>query len=263
MNRKTNLNGSYIRFQFTDRTGSIELVAFNQFAVLDSLKDLKLNNVYMISYVDVKEMNLSCQKWPSKYGSAYELQVSKETEINCIDDTASEYLIEQVGGKEKDSLLQHNSLETNSKKKTHTKYESRVPLNLLDSIKLDSLISVLGLIVHVDAEVRHLVNKDNLSLRNFKIIDPTSHPVSVAVWGSQADEFSLEVGDIVDIEKCKLTNYGGRSLSIIMCSTLRKIETQYDLTEEVANLIEFGENLSRKRNLEDNIHEFSNKHMKL
>jgi len=90
------LSGKFIRFQFSDNTGSIELVAFNSFADHSIFKQFQLQSIYAIAYVDVKEMNLSCQKWPAQNGSNYELQVTKETEITpCLDECSSYYQIQK------------------------------------------------------------------------------------------------------------------------------------------------------------------------
>ncbi len=90
------MSGKFIRFQFSDNTGSIGLVAFNSFADHSIFNQFQLNSIYAIAYVDVKEMNLSCQKWPAQNGANYELQVTKETEITpCLDESPSNYQIQK------------------------------------------------------------------------------------------------------------------------------------------------------------------------
>jgi len=238
------MSGSFIRLQLTDSSGSIELVAFNQLAELDAIKRMNMNKIYMISYADVKFMNLGCQKWPAKNGSAYELHVALETEIITIDEPLSEYVLKSDEGLSP-LILQHPTPKL--KPNHHSKYENYVNLQLLEHYKPESLINVLGLIIQVDTHVRKLPNKDNLSLLNFKITDTSSESVSVAVWGAQADNFSFEIGDIVDISKCKLTNFGGRSLSLVWGSSIEKIDTGLNTTQEVAHLLEFSANFNLKR----------------
>ena len=245
--------------QLSDSSGSIEMVAFNQLTVLSSIESMKLDNVYMISYPDVKEMSLGCQKWPARNGSAYELHFTNATEIDFIDEPPTAYIFKEATHNEdlKSQCLVPN-VASHLIPPMHSKYSNYVSLSLLDTLKPDSLINVLGLITHVDTEVRKLPNKDDLSIHNFKIIDTTSESVSVAVWGKEAEEFFFEVGDIIDIAKCKLTNYGGKSLSVLWSTTLRRIEVLYDITPEVSNLVAYAQNVNQKRKHKDSI-DFSNK----
>ena len=254
------MSGSFIRLQLTDCSGTIELVAFNQLAELDAIREMNLNKIYMISYADVKFMNPGCQKWPAKNGSAYEVHVALETEIIAIDEPLSEYVLK---GDECLSPLTFQHITPKLKPNLHSKYENYVKLNLLEHYKPESLINVLGLIIQVDTEVRKLPNKDNLSLLNFKITDTSSESVSVAVWGAQADNFLFKIGDIVDISKCKLTNFGGRSLSLVWGSSIEKIDTSLNTTQEVTDLIEFSENLNLKRKYSGEFVHDLNKFVKL
>ncbi len=247
--------------QLSDCSGTIELVAFNQLASENLISTMELHKVYKLSYVEVKEMNLGCQKWPSRTGSAFELLVTKETEIIQINEPSSLYIFQEASRIDEPQTA-HFYSKQDSESRLHSKYSNYVALSVLESLKPDSIISVLGLISQVDT-VRTLPNKDDLSLRNFRIIDTTSQSVSVAVWGKEAEEFSFEIDDIVDISKCKLTNFGGRSLSVLWSTTLRKVDLQHDLTTEVSKLVDFSLNLKNKRKLsDDSVQNITNKILK-
>ena len=185
-----------------------------------------------------------------KTESAFELLVTKETEIIPINEPSSLYIFQEASRID-EPLTAHFYSKQDSESRLHSKYSNYVALDVLDSLKPDSIISVLGLISQVDTVRTSVPNKDDFSLRNFRIIDTTSQSVSVAVWGKEAEEFSFELGDIVDISKCKLTNFGGRSLSVLWSTTLRKVDLQHDLTTEVSHLVDLSLNLNNKRKLSD------------
>jgi len=91
--------------------------------------------------------------------------------------------------------------------------------------------------------------------------DKSTHStISVAVWGAQAESFEFKVGNIIELEKCKLTSYSARSLSVLWCTIMKKIETYDNKIHQVLDLFELKEEIVRKRsNLEEKQQQLPNK----
>ena len=79
-------------------------------------------------------------------------------------------------------------------------------------------------------------NKNPIKIRNFFITDQTMPSVKVAVWGKQAEEFNFSIGNIIILNKLKISFYNGLTLSVQWETAMMKIEENWDHIDE-ANLL--------------------------
>ncbi len=100
-------------------------------------------------------------------------------------------------------------------------------LDQLSSKELYSFINVMGVILSIDPNLKQIESKSSpgtpLNFINFKLGDTTLNEVYVAMWGAEAENFNYSPGTVLKIEKVKLTNYGGFTLSVLRHSKVENI----------------------------------------
>ncbi len=106
----------------------------------------------------------------------------------------------------------------------HNYFEKFTKIDLLPSLKINSFINVIGVIMSVDNDLREIETKQGpLKILNFIIGDTSGKEVKVAMWGDDAINFKSKQGEVLKIEKAKLTSFGGFSLSILRLSTVENV----------------------------------------
>jgi hypothetical protein len=85
--------------------------------------------------------------------------------------------------------------------------------------QVNSLVSVIGIINDIeDLDDISTKNVDQLALKRFTIIDNSSKTAKVALWGEEAKNFKFEIGTVLMLLDVKITNFGGRSFSVLRVS---------------------------------------------
>lgn len=92
-----------------------------------------------------------------------------------------------------------------------------VPIESIQKVEPNEFVDVIGVLVGV-GPLTHITSKAgrDLNKRSITLLDKTLCQVEVTLWGEQAekyDEVSLPVGSVVAIKACKVSDFGGRSLS--------------------------------------------------
>ncbi len=95
----------YVRVQFSDNTGTIELVAFNQLAKIKMVQDLTKNTIYRIAFGDIKKAKSTCSAWESSNSSIYEIMLTKDTQIQQLTGDQSRFMPVQTTSIEVDSKV--------------------------------------------------------------------------------------------------------------------------------------------------------------
>jgi hypothetical protein len=135
----------------------------------------------------------------------------------------------------------------------HNFFERFTKLDQLASMKVNSFLNVIGVILSVDAQLKGINSRASgasLSLLNFVIGDTSLKEVKVAVWGAEAENFAYRPGDILTIDETKLTSFGGLTLSVLrntrienvtdleVASCLRKFWAAHPLQQRACNSME-------------------------
>ena len=211
--------GTFGRLQLRDKTGYIEVVAFNDTEALKLFSLLELDKVYVISNAEVKKSRKSIQIWGHLYKFDFEMSLTASTfirqvEYNKVLDTFTE----------EPSPILNKHFEQTFKKPASPKTNS-ISLNLLVLQKCNSLLNAFGYVLDIDkVHEQIIVANELLSVRRFRMIDESNTTVSVALWGKQAEKHDLvEEKKIFYLNKCKLTNFGGISLSVIKITTISDV----------------------------------------
>ncbi|KAI0093894.1 replication factor-A protein 1 [Irpex rosettiformis] len=179
--------GKFFGVTFMDESGEIRGTAFNQ-AVDELYEKLQEGKVY---YVSKAKVNLAKRKF-SNVQNEYELSLERITEIEeCRDGTAPS--------------VRYNF----------------VSLGDLQNIPKDTLCDVMGVVKEV-GDSTELLSKFNKTVtkRELTIVDRTGFSVRLTLWGKQAEQFTQTDQPIVAWKGVKVTEFQGRSLSMISSSSM-------------------------------------------
>ncbi|KAJ3084620.1 Replication factor A protein 1, partial [Quaeritorhiza haematococci] len=175
---------------FTDQSGEIEAKGFND-AVTKFFDLLQEGHVYYVSNFTIK---IGRNKQYSSVRHEYEMTLESGTTITeCHDADA-------------------------------------VPDVRLDIVKLDRLmdypkdatIDIMG-VVKDTGDVSSLITKTNrqLTKREVTIVDDSNYAVRLTLWGKQAETFDGSSNPVVSVRGAKVSDYGGRALSLYSTSNMR------------------------------------------
>ena len=241
-NRQNGQKGKVMRLQFYDETGFIEAVFFNNFC--DKwYKFFEKNKCYIIKKCQIKYIKSSLRAWPDSVNSYYDLVVGNNsifeedttpTKINHMISNANS--VTDIGdveykSKQKTSVLNSNKSATKEQQPNQSK-STFIQLNELLFKKNESLIDTVGIVSKInELSSINRKGKEKLALRRIEIIDETiSSPISVALWGKQAEDCSFKVGKMYMFKTIKLTNFKGISLSVIRPTGILDITGMYNVS---------------------------------
>ena len=221
VNKLSGTNGKYVRLQFGDSSGIIEMVFFND--EIQKIQNCIDDKFYVVTNADVKYSKGTTQAWEDTGLSAVELVVNKKTNIQEYEE-------------EKEKLF--TIFEKKTEKKTEKTQERKKINNLLALnelfLKNDGDVITTICAIETIEKIKEITpkNKNPIKIRNFFVADQTLNNVKVAVWGKQAEEFNFKEGDILLLSRVKISHFNGLSLSIQRDTTIRKID---DHSVEEAN----------------------------
>ena len=220
VNKLTGNHGQFIRIQFTDESGIIEVVAFNN--EIEKCNNLVENKIYDIINADVKNSNTNYQAFDESNISKFELIVNKKTSFNetIIDESSFKIFIMP---KKQEVTVDTFKINKNDK------YKHLSSINELKLKKEGEVVNIIAVIEGID-DLKEVTPKfkPTINLRNIYITDQSEERMKVALWGKQASEFSNKVGEILIFSKLKLKNYQGLFLQVEWESLFSMIEIKWD-----------------------------------
>lgn len=251
-NSKTNKSNAFIRLYFVDElTGNnIEAVAFEPRANELSVS-LQVNFKYYIRRAEIKEpSSRGYRQWPTNHlSSKYNIVIKEQSIIEpicmantekkpqqddisscCNASNAANIEEEKTTNKRKTRMEKASELDdiiiARKTKEQQKTYQEFVPIDQLIYRKFETLVNVIGIIESVKDATSTLDRLDRapLTIRNFNLIDRSKVFVKCALWGKQAETFTLRPGTVVIMRQVKITNYGGLSLSVLKCTTIQDVK---------------------------------------
>jgi hypothetical protein len=199
-----------MRLLFQDNSGYMEAAVFDEVCEMAS-NELKIDHVYIIDSAVVKNMDKKCSSWPKLTNTSYEMIIKRTDGIyQSKNDELPEY---------------------NKRKDFESEQEMISLMNLPwrnDSMFNGSLIAVIK---QIDNECQKIKCKNNseLSVLNITITDESHAVIRVSLWGKQANEFCMKIGNVVIIRNPKMQLYKDiKSLSILRMSNIEHVENLND-----------------------------------
>lgn len=91
-----------------------------------------------------------------------------------------------------------------------------VPINSLDSKQPQAVIDVIGVVKSM-SDVTSITTKQNkeLTKREVQLADQSGMVVNLTLWGNDAENFKGEDNPVLACKGCRLSDWGGRSLSLL------------------------------------------------
>nr|KAF6417011.1 replication protein A1 [Molossus molossus] len=181
--------GKLFSIELVDESGEIRATAFNEqvdkfFPIID------VNKVYYFSKGTLKIAN----KQFSAVKNDYEMTFSNETSVMPCEDG-------------------HN---------LPTVQFDFTRIDDLESKPKDSLIDIIGICKNYEDAIKITVKSNNreVSKRNIYLMDMSGKMVSATLWGEDADKFDGSRQPVMAIKGARVSDFGGRSLSVLSSSTV-------------------------------------------
>ncbi|XP_006260667.1 replication protein A 70 kDa DNA-binding subunit [Alligator mississippiensis] len=181
--------GKLFSIELVDQSGEIRATAFND-QVDKFFPIIELNKVYFFTKGNLKTAN----KQFSAVKNDYEITFNSETSVLPCED--SQHL----------PSVQFDF----------------VPISELENTSKDSIVDVIGICKSYDDITKITVKSTNreVSKRNVHLIDTSGKMVTTTLWGDEAERFDGSRQPVIAIRGARVSDFGGRSLSVLSSSTL-------------------------------------------
>ncbi|MEE6469181.1 hypothetical protein FKM82_008528 [Ascaphus truei] len=172
-----------------DESGEIRATAFNDQA--DKFFSLlEVNKVYYFSKGTLKIAN----KQYTSVKNDYEMTFNSETSVIPCDDSSD----------------------------VPTVQFDFVAISELENKNKDTLLDVIGICKSFDEVTKITIKSNNreVSKRSIHLMDSSGKMVTTTLWGEDAEKFDGSGQPVVAIKGARLSDFGGRSLSVLSASTV-------------------------------------------
>ncbi|XP_028662480.1 replication protein A 70 kDa DNA-binding subunit [Erpetoichthys calabaricus] len=181
-------DGKLFSMEVVDESGEIRITGFNE-QVDKFFSLIEINKVYYISKGTLKIAN----KQYTSVKNDYEMTLNNETSIVPCDDAMDVPMVQ---------------------------FEF-IPIGELENKEKDSVVDVIGVCKSYD-DVTKITTKSSreVSKRAIHLMDRTGKVIATTLWGEEAERFDGSSQPVVAIKGARLSDFGGRSLSVLFSSTL-------------------------------------------
>ncbi|XP_054857924.1 replication protein A 70 kDa DNA-binding subunit [Eublepharis macularius] len=181
--------GKLFSIELVDESGEIRATAFTD-QVDKFFPLIELNKVYYFSKGNLKTAN----KQYTTVKNDYEITFTNETSVVPCEDA------------------QH----------LPSVQFDFVPISDLENVNKDSIVDVLGICKSFEDDRKIIVKASNreVSKRNIHLVDMSGKMVTVTLWGAEAEKFDGSRQPVVAIKGARVSDFGGRSLSVLSSSTI-------------------------------------------
>ncbi|PVD31676.1 hypothetical protein C0Q70_07094 [Pomacea canaliculata] len=181
--------GRLFNVNFLDESGEIRATGFNE--AVDKFYDmLEVNKVYYVSKGSLKTAN----KQYSNLKNDYEMSLNNDTIIEPCSENVD----------------------------LPTMNFDFVPINQMEKHAPNSVIDVVG-VVKVCNDVSTVVGRQTqkeITKRDLQIVDQSGVAINLTLWGDEAVKFNGNGHPVIAVKGAKLSDFGGRSLSVLASSQL-------------------------------------------
>ena len=72
----------------------------------------------------------------------------------------------------------------------------------------------------------------------------------MALWGKQAEDFGMPVGEVIMLKECQVTNYNGLTLSVLMKTVFLSMARSHDILA-VNNLYDWWDRQQQQQQFQE------------
>ncbi|EDO36119.1 predicted protein [Nematostella vectensis] len=184
--------GRLFNVEMVDESGEIRATGFNE-AVDKFYQMLEVDKVFYITKGSLRTAN----KQYSSIRNDYEMYLNNDTIIEPCNETCNL------------PTLQYNF----------------VNIGDLENINKDQIVDILGVVTNVGdlAQITTKTTNKQVSKRDITLLDRSEKSVTATLWGDEAEKFEEHAGKnpVLAIRGAKVSDFGGRSLSVLNSSNMR------------------------------------------
>ena len=181
--------GKLFSIELVDETGEIRATAFNE-QVNKFFPLIEVNKVYYFSKGTLKIAN----KQFSAVKNDYEMTFNNETSVLLCEDDRN----------------------------LPTVQFDFTGIGDLESKAKDSLVDIIGICKSYEDSTKITVKSNNreVAKRNIYLMDMSGKVVTTTLWGEDTDKFDGSRQPVMAIKGARVSDFGGRSLSVLSSSTV-------------------------------------------
>ncbi|XP_063002702.1 replication protein A 70 kDa DNA-binding subunit [Elgaria multicarinata webbii] len=181
--------GKLFSIEMVDESGEIRATAFND-QVDKFFPLIELNKVYYFSKGNLKTAN----KQYTAVKNDYEITFTNDTSVIPCEDA------------------QH----------LPSVQFDFVSIGDLETVNKDSIVDVIGICKSYEDAAKITIKSSNREVfkRDMHLMDMSGKMVNVTLWGAEAEKFDGSRQPVVAIKGARVSDFGGRSLSVITSSTI-------------------------------------------
>ncbi|KAL5017372.1 hypothetical protein ScPMuIL_006961 [Solemya velum] len=181
--------GKLFSVNLLDESGEIRATGFND-AVDKYYEMMEINKIYYISRGSLKTAN----KQYTSIQNDYEMSFNNDTVIEpCEEDVELPTLTFDF-----------------------------VQINALESKQPNSMIDIIGIVKTANdiSTVTGRQSQKEIKKRDLQLVDQSGMVVNLTLWGNEAEAFDGSGAPVIACKGARLSDYGGRSLSVLASSQL-------------------------------------------
>ncbi|KAJ2892697.1 hypothetical protein MKZ38_009472 [Zalerion maritima] len=182
---KQNSEGKLFSVNFLDESGEIKATGFNE--QCDALYDKLIEGE--VYYISTPCKVALAKKQFSTLPNDYELAFERDTTVSKAEDSGSVPMVNL----------------------------NAVALSELEKCEKDATVDVCGILKEV-GEVQEAIAKASgkpYQRREVQLVDDSGFSVRATLWNKTATEFEAEPESVLALKGCKVSDFGGRSLSLL------------------------------------------------
>lgn len=118
----------------------------------------------------------------------------------------------------------------------------------LESIEKDAFVDIIGVATDVSecTSITARASGKQITKRELKLMDQSGASVTMTLWGTDAEKFSHPENPVLAVKAAKLSDFGGRSLSVSFSSTMMVNPDTTDAHKLASWYQETGKNMTAR-----------------
>ena len=253
---------SFVRALFKDESNNLycEAVAFG--ANCSYLERLEINKCYVVTRCKVKASKQSLKRWPNQLNSSNDIELTIDSRTKFtkqiekekpVSESMTDFDFDNDNDNDNNNDNALNESAANDQAITDNLLFKK--LGMLAFCKVNTMVNVTGVVCGVATQIKQIEKKGwregKLCCRYFYVVDETTkaNPLRCSVWGKEAEHFNHEIGTVLLLRDCKLTDYEGQTLVVLRTSLVVDISLT---TAAQALTTWWASSIFKKRELDPN-----------
>jgi hypothetical protein len=206
----------YMRLLFKENSSFVEMVAFGDLCNKCNL--LSIGKKYLIENSDIVYSKETCRLWKNNFNIKYDLRASEKTLITEINECEQD----------QNDLTTTSKPQNTASNSTASYFEKLPKISELAYRAPKSFVSIIGVVKSIE-EQSSLIESKKIHVRRFVFIDDSDAEVTIALWGKQAQESTIQPGQLLYFKNIQIAYFNGLSLNVMKNTEIIFLKKEMDI----------------------------------